>query len=517
MMKYDHIVLGAGSAGAILAARLSEDPVRSVLLIEAGPDYTSLDTQPDELKYGYATGTEITTASHNWDFVGRGTATATSIPIPRGKVTGGSSAINGQVFLRGVPEDYNLWAQWGNDEWAFESCVDAFKRLEADLDFGDQDHHGADGPIRAHRFKREAWLPDQVAFHRACMDAGFADVPDHNDPNATGVGPIPMNNPDGIRWSTALGYLNPARHRLNLTIRHSCHIQRLLFEGTRCVGVEVESGGERFTVYGEEIILSAGAVGSPQILMLSGVGPRGHLTELGIPLVHDLPGVGQNLRDHPMIFVSYSVRDDYPQDPYAPHIQLMLRWTAEGSHLWNDLLMFMSSFASDPPERGGHWSISTGIRVNVVLNLALSAGELRLQSTDPNAKPLLDYRFMEDEFDRRRMREMIRLAARLFEHPAFAEIVTRRNEPTDAELADDDLLDAFVARDITTGQHTSGTCKMGPSSDPLAVVDQYGKVHGLQGLRVVDASIVPDCPRANTNVTTMMIGERVADFIKAGK
>jgi choline dehydrogenase len=195
----------------------------------------------------------------------------------------------------------------------------------------------------------------------------------------------------------------------------------------------------------------------------------------------------------------------------------MLRWTAEGAPYWNDLLMFMSSFASERPERGGHWQISTGIRVNVVLNLAVGAGELRLQSADPDAKPLLDYRYMDDELDRRRMREMIRLAVTLFEHPAFTDIVADRNEPTDAELADDEALDQFIARDITTGQHTSGTCKMGPASDPLAVVDQYGKVHGIEGLRVVDASIMPDCIRANTNVTTMMIGERVADFVKQGR
>jgi choline dehydrogenase len=516
-MKYDHIVLGAGSAGAILAARLSEDPDRSVLLIEAGPDYTSIDQLPDEVKNGYATGTDIATSAHNWQFVGRGTPTSGDINIPRGKVTGGSSAINGQVFLRGVPEDYNLWAQWGNDEWGYESCFDYFKKLETDLDFGDQGHHGADGPIRARRFKREEWHPDQKAFHAACLAAGFSDVPDHNDPNATGVGPIPLNNPDGIRWSTAIGYLNPIRHRLNLTIRANCTVLRLLFEGTRCVGVEIESGGERFTVYGEEIILSAGAVGAPQSLMLSGVGPREHLEEFGIPVVHDLPGVGQNLRDHPMLFVSWSVKPEYKQDPFAPRIQLMLRWTAEGSHLWNDLLMFMSSFATERPERGGNRLVSTGIRVHPVINLAMSKGELRLQSTDPTAQPVLDYRYLEDEFDRRRMREMVRLAVKLFEHPDFEPIVAGRNEPTDEELASDDALDAFIARDISTGQHTSGTCKMGPASDPLAVVDQYGKVHGLRGLRVVDASILPDCIRANTNVTTMMIGERVSDFIKAGQ
>jgi choline dehydrogenase len=217
-----------------------------------------------------------------------------------------------------------------------------------------------------------------------------------------------------------------------------------------------------------------------------------------------------------MLFVSWSVKPEYKQDPFAPRIQLMLRWTAEGSHLWNDLLMFMSSFATERPERGGNRLVSTGIRVHPVINLAMSKGELRLQSTDPTAQPVLDYRYLEDEFDRRRMREMVRLAVKLFEHPDFEPIVAGRNEPTDEELASDDALDAFIARDISTGQHTSGTCKMGPASDPLAVVDQYGKVHGLQNLRVVDASIMPDCIRANTNATCMMIGERMADLIASG-
>ncbi|MGE3270043.1 MAG: mycofactocin system GMC family oxidoreductase MftG [Chloroflexota bacterium] len=516
-MKYDHIVLGAGSAGAILAARLSEDPQRSVLLIEAGPDYPSLEQLPEEVKRGFATATDIMTSQHNWQFVARGTATAPAVQIPRGKVTGGSSAINGQVFLRGAPEDYNLWAQQGNDEWDYESCFDYFKKLEADRDFGNDAIHGADGPIVVRRFAREEWHPDQVAFHTACLDAGFSDVPDHNDPNSTGVGPIPLNNPDGIRWSTALGYLNPARHRLNLTIRPKCTVQRLLFDGDRCTGVEVESGGERFTVEGHEIILSAGAIGSPQLLMLSGIGPAAHLAEFGIPVVNDLPGVGQNLRDHPMLFVTWATKPDYPLDAFAPRIQLLLRWTAEGSHLWNDLMMFMSSFASQRADRGGNRMIGTGIRTHPVLNLAVGSGELKLQSTDPAVQPLLDYRYFEEEFDRRRMREAIRLAVKLGEHPAFAPIIEYRREPSDAELASDDALDEFMRREITTGHHSSGTCKMGPASDPLAVVDQYGKVHGIQGLRVVDASIMPDCIRANTNVTTMMIGERVADFIKAGK
>jgi choline dehydrogenase len=291
----------------------------------------------------------------------------------------------------------------------------------------------------------------------------------------------------------------------------------LIFDGKKAVAVEVESSGQTFTVEGEEIILSAGAIGSPHILLRSGVGPEAQLNRFNIPVVQALPGVGQNLRDHPIIYVTWRTKKDYPLDGLAPRIQMALRWTAEGSDLRNDLMIFMQSFATERVDRGGDRMAPLGIRMLGVLDLAMSAGELRLQSVDPNIQPHLEYRYLEDEFDRRRMREMVRTAVKLAEFEEFRHIIEERMEPTDAELATDDALDEYLLREVTTGQHISGTCKMGPASDAMAVVDQFGRVHGLQNLRVVDASIMPNCIRANTNVTTMMIGERIADFIRQGR
>ena len=521
-MRYHAIVIGGGSAGAAVAARLSENPRRSVMLIEAGNDYPDFNAIPDDIKLGLGTGADFFNIDdrHNWAFTARANADAPPMDVPRGKVMGGTSAINGQVFLRAIPDDFAHWTALGNPEWRYEDALPFYRKLETDLDFQD-DFHGGNGPIIAKRHKIQDLLPDQLAFYNACLDAGFPPNPDHNHPDATGVGPYALNNPNGIRWSSALGYINPARHRLNLTIRPNCAVKRILLANNsapdnadsadnpplRAVGVEAESGGETFALFADQIILSAGAIGSPHILMLSGVGDPHELQAAGVIPRHPLPGVGKNLRDHPGVNIRWRCRPNFPVPPEGVGAQkVALRYTAPNSNLRNDMIKVMR-FNSE--ERT--------LLMTVGLYLAQSAGTLRLASPDWRDQPTLDYNYLSHPEDTRRVREGVRLALRLSEHPAFADIIDALIDPTPETIESDAALDAWIRQRASTMHHISCTAKMGPASDPLAVVDHHGRIRGIAALRVADASIMPDCPRANTNVTAIMIGERIADFIARGQ
>ena len=513
-MKYDHIVVGGGTAGCIVATRLSEDPDRSVLLLEAGPEYPDFERLPDSLKYGWGMlNLEARKAGgpFNWSFTGTATPQQPApMPVPRGKAMGGTSAINGQTFIRGAPEDFDTWAAMGNEGWSYIECLPFFRKLESDEDYSG-DFHGNDGPVPVRRHHRETWPPAQEAFYQASIAAGHPDNPDIHEPDSTGVSLRAENNIDGVRMSMALAYLDPNRHRLNLTIKAGVQALKVIFSGNRATGLEVESGDESFAVEGDEIILCAGAVGSPQLLMLSGVGPAEQLAEFGIPVVVDRPGVGQNMRDHPNVTVRFSVTEGTYDDPNGMRA-LRLRFTATGSDTPNDMILSPASMNTviEEGEDPSH-------TINCGLYLAAGKGELRLTSAGPKAHPSMNYRYLENPWGRERLREAARKCVDLLEDPAYSEIIEERTAPLDSDLVSDQALDDWLLRNVSSSFHIAGTCKMGPDSDSEAVVDQHLKVRGVEGLRVVDASVMPDVVRANANVTTMMIAERAADFIRSGE
>ncbi len=329
------------------------------------------------------------------------------------------------------------------------------------------------------------------------------------------MGAVPLNNPDGVRMSTALTYLNACRHRLNLTVRGGVMVHRVRFElglnnQYRAVGLEVSSGDETFTVEGQEIILSAGAVQSPQLLMLSGVGPAAQLAGLGIPVVHDLPGVGRNMKNHPSASIRFQPGENPPPAADAPRNQVALRFSPANSPTRNDVQVQPTS--SNPVGQQ-----TPEVRIGCRLEFPASIGSLELESPDPYEQPRLDYQFLSDPWDRERLREAVRTTAGLFDHPAFAGITGPRMEPDDDTLASDEALDRWLQETVSIAGHTACTCRMGPDDDPQAVVDQHCRVYGVEGLRVVDASVMPDLVRANTNATAIMIGERSADLIRRGE
>ncbi|MFW3171738.1 mycofactocin system GMC family oxidoreductase MftG [Geodermatophilus sp. CPCC 206100] len=535
--EWDVVVVGAGTSGAPLAARLA-DAGRTVLLLEAGADHPQPGDFPAEFRDAARMGAAVPGHPANWDLAGELTAEVT-FPVPRGRVVGGSSALNGGYFIRGTPADFDGWAAAGNDLWSAERVLPAFVRLEADRDHGDRPGHGADGPVPVARPRSGHPLVD--ALGGATEELGFAAEPDKNAGGAPGWGPIPFNVTDGVRTNTAMAYLSPRRGSPRLTVRGGVHVRRVVVESGRAVGVETADG----VVRAAEVVLSAGAVGSPHLLLLSGIGPAGPLRALGIDVVADVPGVGVDFTDHPDLYVTYRPARRLPMPRDLLPLHSVLNATSEGADTPGDLevLPWLKPF-SRVMVGGTAAGVATVLRrpaatlralrraslhrlldtarrrddlfLGVALQREDSRGRLSLTTTDPLVQPRLEYRYLTEAADRRRMREGVRLAAELLRTPAMAPLVAERTGLPDDVLADDRELDRWIGRHLATAVHLAGTARMGPDADPGAVVDQHLRVRGVAGLRVVDTSVMPRVTSRGPAATAVMIGERAAELVLDG-
>jgi choline dehydrogenase len=527
-MDFDYIIVGAGSAGCVLANHLSSDASNRVLLVEAGPDHGALS-----LKMPAAVLSNLNSTKHNWAFQGEPEPELNGrrIQHDRGKTIGGSSSINGMVFIRGHALDYEGWQQAGCPGWGYSDVLPYFKRMET-YSGGRDTYRGDKGPLRVYRADPKD--PITQAFIKAGEEAGYPTTDDISGYCQEGFGVADRTVYNGERWSSARAYLDPVRKRSNLTIQTQAQVQKLVFDGTRAVGVTYKNSARTLqTAYArKEIILSAGAVGSPHILMLSGVGPAAHLQDMGIDVICDLPGVGQNLNDHPDFVLKYKCKQPvsfWPKTKPLAKLAAGIQWITTRSGIvasnlfeglgcirsgpdveYPDLQIIISPIAVDDAT----WEPlqEHAFQIHVGLMRAHSRGKIELRSSDPGDPPSILVNYLKDARDRELMRKGIRVVRDLVEQPAFSDLKGDEIFPG-IDVRSDQELDQVLNTHATTQWHLSCTARMGAATDKGAVVDASGRVHGLSGLRVVDASIMPFVTNGNTNAPTIMLAEKLSDDI----
>lgn len=531
--RYDYVVVGAGAAGAIVANRLSASDA-SVCLLEAGP----ADRHPWlRIPAGFIK--VIFNPRYAWQFESDGTELTNGrrIPIPQGKTLGGSTSINGLVYNRGQRSDFDHWAELGNKGWSFEDVLPYFKSMECRVG-GSDEYRGRTGELRVSDCDWQHPLCE--AFIEGAQSLGLPRTVDYNGADQDGVGYFQRTIYQGLRQSTARTFLHPVRHRSNLHIRTETQVTRILFEGKRAIGVEVTDaqgrGPRRTILANREVVVSCGAINTPRLLQLSGVGPAALLQDRGVPVVHDLPGVGENLSDHFSVRVVARVKNVRTLNEMAKGLPLaaeVLRWLGKKPsilglspsvvhwfwrsqpHLTCADLQGVFTPASYKQGYVGKLDNFPGMTAGVWQHRPLSRGYVRIRSNDPFEAPEIQPNYLDHPDDRAALVRGARLARELLGSSALQPYFEEETLPGKLCQSDDELLD-FARQYGVSSYHVNGSARMGPAGDPLAVVDERLRVYGLENLRVADSSVMPSIPSANVCASTMMIGNRAGDLIKEG-
>ena len=530
MSEYDYIIVGAGSAGCVLANRLSKDASCKVLLIETGGSDRSIFIQmPTALSI------PMSTKKYAWQFHTDPEPYLNNreMHCPRGKVLGGSSSINGMVYVRGHARDFDEWAQAGAKDWDYEHCLPYFKKAES-WAFGGDEYRGDTGPLATNN-GNNMQNPLYTAFIEAGKQAGYDFTADYNGRQQEGFGPMHMTVKNGVRWSTANAYLRPAMKRDNLTVMTHALVHKVLLENKRAIGVRVEQKGRvQDIIAKQEVILSAGSIGSPHILQLSGIGAPDVLNKAGIKVEHELPGVGENLQDHLEFYFQFKCKQ-----PITLNSKLGLwdkfligaRWifTRKGLGATNhfESCGFIRSKAGvEWPDLQYHFLPAAmrydgkvafdghGFQVHIGHNKPKSRGRVYVRSSNPHDHPSIQFNYLQEEVDREGFRDCVKLTREIINQPAFDEYRDGEIQPGE-DVQTDEQIDEFVRSAVESAYHPSCSCRMG--EDEGAVVDSQTNVHGIKGLRVVDSSIFPTIPNGNLNAPTIMVAERAADLILGRK
>ncbi len=535
--EFDYIVVGGGSAGCVLAGRLSEDPTITVCLLEAGgPDTSAFIHAP----LGFAATAPLGIFNWNYESVPQPGLGGRRGFAPRGKVMGGSSSLNAMVYTRGNPHDYDRWAALGNPGWSYQEVLPLFKQSENNQCFGNNEYRSTGGPLNVSYLRSPS--PLNQAFLDACESQGLPRTPDYNGAQQWGCAPAQVTQKDGERWSAAKAYVTPHRNRPNLTVITHAHTSKVLLDGVhgdqRATGVSYLHQGQTHELRARrEVLLSGGAFGSPQLLMLSGVGPAEHLREHGIPVRHVLPGVGQNLQDHVTTVLIY--RTQHQQETLGfsfkgalNMVKSVFEWKAKRTGWITTNVAESQAFMKTRPDveapdiqlafctgivddhtRKAH--LGHGYTLHVTLMRPKSRGSVTLQSAKPTDAPRIDPAYLQDPDDLETLVRGTQMGFDIMQAQALQPYRGKMLYPIERDNRAQ--IEQFLRDHSDTEYHPIGTCKMGPANDPMAVVDAELRVHGIQGLRVVDASIMPDLVTGNTNAPTIMIAEKAVQHIRAAK